>query len=585
MGKTAPLRRWGRVIGMASHGGTAVRASVARTDGAVARLHALTEIAKSSAGARGFDEVLERVAEGARGALDAASLSISVWERDQAWVRVLLNVGQLGPTEEPRPTDETYLLTDHPFTFPMFDEGTGYRFTIGEPVDELGYQEANDRLLGALEKHSCLGVPILLEGRVWGELFAARTADQPVFTADDVDYATAVSAQVAAGIAQAEHLERVARLAYTDPLTGLGNRRAVDDRLDVAMDVHRQQGRVVSLIVVDVNGLKRINDGRGHEAGDRALVHFAGLLSVSAGLVPGSLAGRTGGDEFCIIVEGATADEAVSMARDLCRRANAAMDEGIACGVASTGDPVGDVDTAARLFRLADAAQTRAKRSQCKVPVVAGRGMPIDATVALADAADADSRPRAERGDRRRVRGAGSRSVHRLVEDVLETLDQSGLVDVQDRLEVVAGALSRLVDVCSWWISATTEDGMSCQTMNYSSLRLGLSHIADPEAIGSGASVYPLADYPITRAVLRGGKAVIHADDPTADPSERAIVDACGAVAVVMAGGPDASGRGWLMEMFIDEVSGDVSMLPTALRVLTACALVVPPGGAARVGG
>jgi len=559
---------------MASDVDTTVWPSTGSPDGADARLHALTEIAICTAGATGFDEVVERAAAAARRALRASSLSISMWQRDQARAQVLINEGDLGGDEIHRPADETYLLTDNPFTVPMFDEGRAIRFVLGDPPDDLGFQDAADRLLLELGKQSFIGVPLLLEGRIWGELFATRAADRPYFAADEMDYATAVSAQVAAAIAQGAHLERVARLAYTDPLTGLANRRAIDDRLDGALDRRRADGRAVSLIVVDVNGLKRINDGRGHEAGDRALIHFSGLLSISAGLVPGSLAGRTGGDEFCVIVEGGTADDAVAVAQDLCRRANTAMADGIACGVASTDDPVGSVDSATRLFRLADAAQARAKRSGCRSPVVAGRGMPLDATVALADAAEHERT--LEPGDRRQLRGYGSRSISRLADDVLQTLDHSGATTVQDRLEVVLDALAGLVDVCSWWLSKTTDDGTAVQTVRFSSLRLGASNAVDPAIALGLTAIYPLADYPLTRTVLQGGSAVVHADDPEADPSERAIVDFSGALAVVMAGGPDSEGRGWLVEMFVDEVSGDVSMLPTALRVLTACALLVP---------
>ena len=277
-----------------------------------------------------------------------------------------------------------------------------------------------------------------------------------------MDYATAVAGQVAAGIAQAQHVESVARLAYTDPLTGLANRRAIDDRLDAALDRHRRDGTVVSLVVVDVNGLKRINDDRGHEAGDRALVHFAGLLAASAGLLPGSLAGRSGGDEFCVVVEGSTSDHVAWLAEDLCRRANAALDEGIACGVASTDDPLGPVATPSRLFRLADAAQSRAKRSRARHPVVAGRGLPQDATVRLADAAEQMPRSQSPRGDRRRVRSR--RGFSYLLDDVLETLDHSDAVGTQERLEVVADAVCRLVDGCSWWVSRTDASHTVLQT-------------------------------------------------------------------------------------------------------------------------
>lgn len=96
-------------------------------------------------------------------------------------------------------------------------------------------------------------------------------------------------------------------------------------------------------------------------------------------MLTGALAGRLGGDEFCLLAVGPTADEVVRAADELCRRAaELELGEGVACGVASTGDPVGEVRSARRLFRLADAAQYRAKALRSAKPVVAGREGPPD---------------------------------------------------------------------------------------------------------------------------------------------------------------------------------------------------------------
>jgi diguanylate cyclase (GGDEF)-like protein len=549
---------------------------VSSRDHAVARLHALTGIAKAATGATAFDDVLAVTSSAARLALGAASLSISVWERDHGRVRVLVNDGDLGPGELPTPLDEVYLVTDYPFISRLFDEGVGFTQSVDADSSAPDYDPNLVRLLRYLGKASSLSVPLVLEGRVWGEMWATRTADQADFDSDDLDYAAAVAAQVAAGLAQVQHLERVAWLAYTDPLTGLANRRAIDDRLDGAMDRHRADGTVVGLVMVDVNGLKRINDDRGHEAGDRALVHFAGLLSAAAGLLPGSLAGRTGGDEFCVIVEGRSSQETVRMAEDLCRRAVRSLDEGIACGVASTDDPVGPVDSPARLFRLADAAQSRAKRSRASHPVVAGRGLPNDAIVRLADAAEQRPRPDSPRGDRRRVRSR--RSPLRLLDDALRTLDRSGADGPGARLEAVADVVCRLVDGCSWWVSTTDGTGENLLTVSFSAIRYADGVVADPDASVGGTTSYALAEYPTSRAMLDGAGTMVRVDDPDADPAERAILEGAGFAAVVMAGGRDRTGQGWLVELFVDDISGDVSGLPSTLRALTACALAEPSG-------
>ena len=79
-------------------------------------------------------------------------------------------------------------------------------------------------------------------------------------------------------------------------------------------------------------------------------------------------------------------DDVVKAADELCRRAGELeLGEGVACGVASTEDPIGPVRSARRLFRLADAAQYRAKAERADRPVVAGREGPDDPVVRLAD--------------------------------------------------------------------------------------------------------------------------------------------------------------------------------------------------------
>ncbi len=189
----------------------------------------------------------------------------------------------------------------------------------------------------------------MLHGRAWGELYVARPVGAPVFGRGDADFATVLASVVAAGIAQTERLEEARRLAFTDALTGLANRRAVDVRLDEAIERHRRDGVVVSLVVCDLNGLKRVNDTRGHAVGDRLLERFGSVLSLCGAMLPGALAARLGGDEFCLLAVGPPADEVVDAAVELCRRAaELELGEGVACGVASTEDPIGAVRSGRR---------------------------------------------------------------------------------------------------------------------------------------------------------------------------------------------------------------------------------------------
>lgn len=408
------------------------------TDRGDARLAAVVGLAQAMAAAHTARDAMRAAALSALAALEGSFAAVCVWERELGRLRVLVNVGELAPGEEEFPVDESYPVHDFPqiaeFLHEQWISGGEPRAWVETVADAetaadgeagagaetaAGADSVPDapqggdagpvrggrraRRVVALRQRGrgcCVVAPIVLRGRAWGELYVARPPGRPVFGRADADFATVLASVTAAGIAQSERLEEAHRLAFTDPLTGLANRRAVDMRLDEALDLHEAQGAVVSLVVCDLNGLKRVNDSLGHEMGDRLLERFGSVLSMCGARLPGALAARLGGDEFCLLAVGPSAADVVAVAEELCRRASALeMGEGVACGVASTGNPIGPVHSARRLFRLADAAQYRAKAAHADRPVVAGRdGGTDDPVVRLADAP-------APTADRRRIRG------------------------------------------------------------------------------------------------------------------------------------------------------------------------------------
>ncbi|MFD6470981.1 GGDEF domain-containing protein [Streptomyces goshikiensis] len=360
------------------------------------RLRAVVELAQAMAAACAPRDSVRAAARGARLAMDGSFAAISAWERERGRLRVLVNEGERRPGEEEFPEDESYPVHDFPEIAEFLHErwvggGGPHAWVVGAGAGRRG------EALRRRGRGSCVVAPIVLSGRAWGELYVARDQGLPGFDEDDAEFATVLAAVVAAGLAQNERLEEARRLAFTDPLTGLANRRAVDMRLDEALEEHRRSGVVVSLVVCDLNGLKKVNDTLGHAMGDRLLERFGSVLSLCGAMLPGALVARLGGDEFCLVSVGPSADEVVRVTEEVCLRA-AGLDlgEGVACGVASTGDPIGVVKSSRRLFRLADAAQYKAKAARCVQPVVAGRDT---AVVRLADAAQEGA------GERRRFRG------------------------------------------------------------------------------------------------------------------------------------------------------------------------------------
>ncbi|BAQ46635.1 hypothetical protein Maq22A_c17620 [Methylobacterium aquaticum] len=155
----------------------------------------------------------------------------------------------------------------------------------------------------------------------------------------------------------------LARLAATDGLTGVLNRTAFREAALAAM---RNSRAVPSLVAIDLDLFKQVNDRHGHLAGDRALVHLVSVLR--AGLREADTIGRVGGDEFLVLLPGTDADRAQVVAarlREALRRAPLTLDDGtvlllsMSCGVAPHRDGMGFED----LVHAADMALYGAKRA------------------------------------------------------------------------------------------------------------------------------------------------------------------------------------------------------------------------------
>ena len=159
-----------------------------------------------------------------------------------------------------------------------------------------------------------------------------------------------------------ERAEEAIRLAETDPLTGLANRRAAMNALDMALLASRVGKRSVALLVFDIDRFKPVNDRHGHLAGDEVLRRIAELAKRQARL--GDCVARIGGEEFLWIMPGA--DDV--LARDAAERLRWAVEAGTSLApvpgvTVSVGWAVHGIgDTSLSLFSRADAALYAAKR-------------------------------------------------------------------------------------------------------------------------------------------------------------------------------------------------------------------------------
>ncbi len=553
------------------------------------RLRALTELAKVVAAARRSDDIIALVAVEALAALDADGVTLSRWDREAGVLRVLVHEGVLGNGEQARPSDEVVRPDRWDYLLELLLEGTPalLRVTAPDASDVAEPPEIEDRLRRR-GNGSAIAVPVWLEGRVWGELLATRSPNRAAFVPADLGYVRAVGSHVAAGIAQAEHLARVERLAYSDPLTGLANRRALERRLDAVLDQHRVDGSPVSLMVCDVNRLKQINDTDGHAAGDAALIRLARTMQEVCAREQGAMAARLGGDEFCVLLAGRAPSLAVRIAETVCRRASDELPHGVSCGVASTDDLNEAHLDAGALFRLADAAQYRAKRGYSTEPVVAGSYLTPGVTPAVTQIRD-----------RRLFRGrtVDVASILNAATDVLDTLlpgpgtdahradatpgaggaeridaTSPGKPDPVAILAAVADTLARYVDAASWAVSVLPANGDRLHTVDSLTFRLPQE---PPESV-PGTSVeeeqdgYSMATLPATARALAGQPVVVEDDDPSADATELSLLGVDGFREMAMAGVRDRDGTGWLVEVFADELSVPVRTYSNVLAAVVA---------------
>jgi diguanylate cyclase (GGDEF)-like protein/putative nucleotidyltransferase with HDIG domain len=510
-----------------------------------AELKALVTVAAAVAAAHALDDVIEIAAEEARRALGADAFAISRLEDDGTRLRTLINVGELAGWEERRPADEVYELAEYPRLVAMFGQGLPHLSAVDDPDSDA----AERALLHSLGKSSAVAVPVVFAGRPWGELYATRAAGHRAFADQDVRFMRTISGQVGGAIGRAELFSGIAELAFKDSLTGLANRRALDERLEGAVATAVESGRDLTVALCDLDNLKDINDGLGHEAGDEALTRTARVLEEAVADVPGSLVARIGGDEFCLLVDGLSAHEA----RTVIEGAMVGLAESgeprltLSCGIASLG---GGSRRPADLVRAADSAQYTAKRTGRRRVCVAREQA----------GAQSPSAQRRSLRDRETARP-------QLLDEVLTRLDQpeARALDATRRLDLVVQRSARALRAPAWALSFAPEGASHLRTVEWVDNRSDGIRIE----VDTGSS-FELSDYPLTRRILAdGGAFVVVAEDAEADSAERELLEGWSMTAVLAAAIP-APGGAWLAEIYADDATVDLHGAVAHVRLLVA---------------
>lgn len=333
---------------------------------------ALLELARALAAAGTSDEVAGRLAESVPVVVDCDCVGVYVWdaERGELIRRALTHVSGAPPAAsaereawKPRPGGTLAALLRDPDPEPLFIDGEH-----GNP--------ATAGLLASFGYRTAIVVPLATPGKLLG-LLAVAVSERPERlepVPDLLDRLSGVAAQATTALQNGQLVDQITYQALHDQLTGLPNRVQFTAELYAAVERARQRSELVTLVYVDLDRFKPVNDEYGHDVGDALLA--AASRRLAACTRTGDMVARLGGDEFAVLV---TAQQAGHVDR-LADRIGAAFGDPfmVAGHCVELGISVGrsvypvDADDADALLRLADAAMFAVKRSPAHPPAAIG---------------------------------------------------------------------------------------------------------------------------------------------------------------------------------------------------------------------
>ena len=216
---------------------------------------------------------------------------------------------------------------------------------------------------GETDARPFAAVPVIYHDRTMGVLMVTSDDPQRLWQETEVMLLRTVADQVAVAVNHARLFEQMQHQALTDALTGCFNRRFFEIQLERDLHLATRMRQPVSLILLDIDHFKRVNDTHGHDAGDAALRILAGALREELRGVDTSA--RYGGEEFAIILPQAGPEGAQVVAERLRSRIERTEVPGVGRITASLGVATFPLDASSRelLVTSADRALFLAKRS------------------------------------------------------------------------------------------------------------------------------------------------------------------------------------------------------------------------------
>jgi diguanylate cyclase (GGDEF)-like protein len=376
----APLRSEGRVIGvvvlsrlglvrfsddelrllgvLADQAAVAIENArlLAERDRHVAELAALLDISRAGGGASDEQEVAAVLADKLRRAAHMDACVLSRWDEERG---SLHTVGASGQSDR-----DTQLMEMHrSLRQVLINDAPRLLDASQEDLDPPELARLQQQGAGA-----CLLLPLSTAGRVVGvvELFSELGGRH--FREADISLLRTMANQVAAALENASLMRQLRDAAETDLITGVYSHRHLQDRIRQEVARAARTHSPLSVLMVDLNDFKLVNDQFGHQSGDRVLRAIAGALR--AAVRTSDVVARYGGDEFVVLMPDTDAAEAEQVAQraaaavaDLAHPMAERSEIHVSCSVGLAIHPM-DGRTGKQLLRAADAAMYKHKRAR-----------------------------------------------------------------------------------------------------------------------------------------------------------------------------------------------------------------------------
>jgi diguanylate cyclase (GGDEF)-like protein len=333
--------------------------SLASRDRLVQELEALLEISRAGSTSQDEAALAGLIADILLRTSDADGCVVSRWDEVSAQLEMLswrgwLDCGQTGLRGD---------LARFPLTRRVLLEGQP-QFLRGDRAGAAATETALLRRIGATQ---ALLLPLTAAGRSIGLLELYLATEERAFSEGEIAVYGTMAGQAAVALQNVQLLRHLRAAADVDQVTGVNNHRYLQERLTQEVARSARSRSPLSVLMIDLDGFKAINDAHGHADGDRVLRNVAAGLRLA--VRANDIVARYGGDEFVVLMPDTdltaahlVAERVVAGVRGQRHQLADGTEGSVACsaGLALYPD---DGRTATRLLRAADAAMYRVKRA------------------------------------------------------------------------------------------------------------------------------------------------------------------------------------------------------------------------------